>query len=209
MMSTLAKSKIPLTLPPLPPATGAPWSADVIQAHCGLVSAFGTSYRALNLDESDPIRLGHHLKQAETFMTSIVDVFSTQTDNPLPPWYVETIGWAVESLADGLRSALSRATLVFVSPMMYTEAALTALIVKSQVYQRSMYLLCREVAGVVDHERSSPKHFSKRPSSLGETSVFQNWHLLFQSTRTLSKTTCTSTRSHDNHSQKSPTHRLM
>jgi hypothetical protein len=209
VMSTLTKSKIPSAIPPLPTAADTPWPADVIQAHCGLVSAFGTSYRALNLDESDPIRLGHHLKQAETFMTSIVDVFSTQTDNPLPAWYIETIGWAVELLADGLRDALSRATLMFVIPPCMCLLPLTFSKAKGQMYQRLTCLPQRGVGGVADHGRSSLRHFSRRPSSLGGTSVSQNWHLRFRSTRTPSKIICASTRSHDNHSQPSPTHRLI
>ena len=114
IMSTTIKPKIPSILPTLPTSTSTPWSADVIQAHCRLASAFGIAYRALNLDESDPIRLGHHLKQAETFMTSIIDVFENITDNPLPPTYVETIRRAVESLVSGLRDALDQATSVFV-----------------------------------------------------------------------------------------------
>ena len=102
-MSTVPKSKIPSTLPALPHAITLPWSADIIQAHHGLSSTFGTSYRALNLDESDSIQLGHYLKQAETFMTSIVDALSTQADNPLPIEYVETTRGAVKSLVNGLR----------------------------------------------------------------------------------------------------------
>jgi len=110
----MSQSKIPSTLPPLPPATISPWPAEIIQAHYGLISSFESSYRALNLDESDPIRLGHHLRQAETFMTSIVDALSFQTDNPLPPEYVETMKGAVASLIRGLQSALSQATAAFV-----------------------------------------------------------------------------------------------
>ena len=114
MLSTLARTNIPSGLPPLPPATTVPWSAEVIEAHRGLVSTFGISYRALNLDESDPIRLGHHLKQAETFMASIVDVLGVQQVNPLPTTYIETIREAVISLTDGLRATLSKATSAFV-----------------------------------------------------------------------------------------------
>lgn len=109
-MSTTTCAEIPPTLPPLPPASTLPWSPEIVQAHRGLVSTYMTSYRALNLDESDPIRLGHHLKQGETFMTSIVDVLSTQANNPLPPEYIEEIRGAVESLTDGLRGALLQAT---------------------------------------------------------------------------------------------------
>ena len=74
----------------------------------------------MNLDESDPIRLGHHLKQAETFMSSIVDALSLQEQNPLPTEYIESLEEAVELLVDGLRDALSQATLALVIPTVYT-----------------------------------------------------------------------------------------
>jgi hypothetical protein len=115
-MSTMNRSEIPSTLPPLPPATSLPWSAEVITAHRGLVSTFMTSYRALNLDESDPIRLGHHLKQAEMFMVSVVNVLSTHRDNPLPPEYINTIRGAVESLVEGLQIALGQARSAYATP---------------------------------------------------------------------------------------------
>ena len=114
MQSTLANQpEILSTLPSLPPATALPWSAEIIQAHGGLVSAFGISYRALNLDESDPICLGHHLKQAQTFMTSISDVLGTQTEIPLPTEYIEAIKGAVRSLVHGLQDSLDWATSAF------------------------------------------------------------------------------------------------
>ena len=120
MPSLPTKAPIPSSLPPLPVSTTLPWSAEIIQAHRGLTSSFGISYRALNLDESDPIRLGHHLKQAETFMSSIVDALSLQEQNPLPTEYIESLEEAVELLVDGLRDALSQATLALVIPTVYT-----------------------------------------------------------------------------------------
>ena len=120
MSSLPIKAPIPSSLPPLPVSTTLPWSAEIIQAHRGLTSSFGISYRALNLDESDPIRLGHHLKQAETFMSSIVDALSLQEQNPLPTEYIESLEEAVELLVDGLRDALSQATLALVIPTVYT-----------------------------------------------------------------------------------------
>ena len=81
---------------------------------------FGISYQALNLDESDPIRLGHHLKQAETFMCSIVDALSLQEHNPLPAEYIESLEEAVELLVDGLKDALSQATLALVIHTVHT-----------------------------------------------------------------------------------------
>jgi hypothetical protein len=119
-MSTPTYPEIPPSLSPLPAASTLPWSPEIVQAHRGLVSTYMTSYRALNLDESDPIRLGHHLKQGETFMTSIINVLSTQTTNPLPPEYIEKIGGAVESLVSGLRSALLQATTLCVQSYIAT-----------------------------------------------------------------------------------------
>lgn len=108
--------KIPSALPSLPPAPSTPWSAEVVEAHNGLTTAFLASRRALNLDESDPIRLGHHIKQAETFMTSIIDVLGSKTDNPLPTSYVEETRDSIALLIDGLRTAYNQATLVYVRP---------------------------------------------------------------------------------------------
>ena len=108
---TMAQSQIPLALPSLPHAIDVPWSAEIVEAHNGLTSTFRTSRAALNLDESDPIRLGHHLKQAETFMVSIVEVLGHQT---LPHEYIEAISGAVSSLVLGLRQALTEATAAFV-----------------------------------------------------------------------------------------------
>jgi len=108
--------KIPLALPSLPLSPSAPWSAEVTGAHRGLSAAFLASRRAIDLDESDPIRLGHHIKQAETFMTSIIDVLGSQSDSPLPPSYIETIRDSTTQLISGLHAAHNRATSVYVSP---------------------------------------------------------------------------------------------
>ena len=114
MPSLSTNAQIPSSLPPLPASTTQPWAAEIIQAHHGLSSSFGIAYRALNLDESDPIRLGHHLKQAETFMSSIVNALALQEHNPLPTDYLESLQGAVELLVDGLKDALSQATLALV-----------------------------------------------------------------------------------------------
>jgi hypothetical protein len=42
-------------------------------------------------------------------MTSIVDVFGTQKNEPLPPEYMAEIRRAVEGLVEGLRDALNQA----------------------------------------------------------------------------------------------------
>lgn len=101
---------IPNTLPALPPAGEVPWSAEIIEAHRTLCTTFLASRRALGLDESDPIRLGHHCKQAEAFMISIVDALHRIEDNPLPEDHIRTVREAVVLLADGLRIAHKEAT---------------------------------------------------------------------------------------------------
>ena len=105
---------MPPVLPPLPPTAQQPWSAHIIEAHRGLVSAFTSSQKALNLDESDPIHLGHHLKQAETFMSSIVDALDQQTDSPLPDDYIQSVRDSVELLIKGLQVAHKEATSAYV-----------------------------------------------------------------------------------------------
>jgi hypothetical protein len=77
-----------------------------------LTSAYLASQRALELDESDPIRLGHHLKQAETFMSSIINALALQPDNPLPDGYIRTIKERVEELVVELRVAHKEAASV-------------------------------------------------------------------------------------------------
>lgn len=114
MSSTTTQPQIPLLLPDLPNSVNVPWPAEIVEAHRGLTSAFRTSRAALNLDESDPIRLGHHVKQAKTFMVSIIEVLRHQTRNPLPQEYIETISEMVSSLVVGLQLALTEATVAFV-----------------------------------------------------------------------------------------------
>jgi len=106
-------------LPGLPPALGLPWPAEVVQAHHGLQAGFRASRVALNLDESDPIRLGHHLHQVKTAMVPVVEALGRQTLNPLPPVYIKKITEAVFSLVDGLQVALVKSTTACVKSIYY------------------------------------------------------------------------------------------
>jgi hypothetical protein len=137
--STLANSQIPPILPGLPPAADLPWSAEVVEAHRGLTSAFNISRAALNLDESDPIRLGHHLQRAETFMLSIIEVLGLQTVNPLPPEYIEALRSAVLLLVEGLRIAMREATAAFVAS--FTNCSASQLIVYFAVRAPKYHIL--------------------------------------------------------------------
>lgn len=89
---------------PASPLT-APWPADVLNAHSGLESSYGSARRALNLDESDPIRLRYHLTRASQFMVSMVEVLGLREESPLPTTYIELIAGAVGNLVIHLRKA--------------------------------------------------------------------------------------------------------
>ena len=105
---------IPPELPDLPPSTGLPWPAEVIQAHNGLQAGFRVSRTALNLDESNPIRLGHHLQQVKMVMVPVLEALARQTSN-LPLAYVTGVTEAVFALFEGLQSALAESTMAYVA----------------------------------------------------------------------------------------------
>lgn len=121
---------IPQTLPDLPSSVGAPWSAKVIQAHRGLCAAYRTSRAALNLDESDPIRLGHHLHHARTYMVSIVEVLGLQESNPLPSVYIKDISQAIAALVSCLQTSLTESTITFVVYLIQPVNASNAQVIK-------------------------------------------------------------------------------
>lgn len=62
---------------------------------------------------------------------------------------------------------------------------------------------------MVDHERSSLRHFLLKPSSLGGTSVVQNLHLPSESTGTHLSATCACIKPNGSGSHKYQTHHLM
>lgn len=101
-------------LPNLPSSIILPWSAEVVQAYRRLQAGYRASQTALNLDESDPIRLGHHLHQVKTVMIPVVEVLGQQSSNPLPPVFTREISEAVLELVDGLQSAFEESTAAYV-----------------------------------------------------------------------------------------------
>lgn len=106
---------IPKHLPDIPPYIESPWSAEVVQAYRGLQAGFRVSRAALNLDESDPIRLGHQLHQARNIMLPVVEALGRQTSNPLPPGFIREIHEAITILIDSLHVALNESTTAFVA----------------------------------------------------------------------------------------------
>lgn len=97
----------PGQLPPLPHAPlEAPWPPEIHTAHMQLVSSFDSSRRALNLDESDPVRLRFHLDRAVTVMVSIVDSLAAQEHPHLPINHINSLAHSVATLVIYLRNTL-------------------------------------------------------------------------------------------------------
>jgi hypothetical protein len=102
----------PETLPTLPPEIGhRPWSANVCEAHRRLVSFFNSARSALNVDESDPIRLKFHLDRAVNVMVPIINALGQRHDDPLPVYYIQSLVSAVGALVVYLRGTLDGAEL--------------------------------------------------------------------------------------------------
>lgn len=101
----------PDCLPPLPvTANNTPWPADTVSAHAQLLSAFSSARNALNLDESDPIKLRFHLDRASTVMVSIIDALAAAQDRSLlPDEHIISLAQGVGSLVVFLRNMLDGA----------------------------------------------------------------------------------------------------
>jgi hypothetical protein len=97
---------LPDRLPPLPETTDVSWSADIQALHNRLSDFFDSSRRALNLDESDPIRVRTHLDRASNTMVSIVEALGLRTEDPLPNEYIHSVALATGSLVMHLRHAM-------------------------------------------------------------------------------------------------------
>jgi hypothetical protein len=73
----------PASLPPLPlAANNTPWLAEVVTAHEQLISIFNSARHALNLDESDPVKLRFHLDRASTVMVPVIEALVSQSTLP-------------------------------------------------------------------------------------------------------------------------------
>ena len=101
-----------LTLPPaefpeLPSRScHAPWSAAITDGHDTLKAAYGAASRALNLDESDPIRLRHYETQIKTVMLSTLQALAACKAPPLPEHYIEDVANLIRKLAGSMATAL-------------------------------------------------------------------------------------------------------
>jgi hypothetical protein len=98
----------PASLPPLPlVANNTPWPAEVVTAHEQLISTFNSARHALNLDESDPVKLRFHLDRASTIMVSVIEALVSQST--LPDEHIVSLAQGVGSLVVYLRNTLEGA----------------------------------------------------------------------------------------------------
>ena len=97
-----------MEFPELPPRSGhAPWPADIADGHNTLKSAYEAASRALNLDDSDPIRLRHHEKQTRTVVLSTLQALAAHESPPLPERYIEDAASLIRKLAVSMAAALN------------------------------------------------------------------------------------------------------
>lgn len=94
--------------PELPSRPGLiPWSADVLDGHNTLATTHKAASRALNLDDSDPIRLRYHEKQIKITMLSTLQALAACENPPLPERYINAAANAVRRLASSIAAALA------------------------------------------------------------------------------------------------------
>ena len=85
----------------------APWPAAITDGHSTLKATYDAACRALNLDESDPIRLRHYEQQIKTTMLSTLQALAACGNPPLPENYIEDVVIHVRELARSMTTALS------------------------------------------------------------------------------------------------------
>ena len=104
---------VPPTFPELPSRSGrVPWPADITDGHLTMKATHKAASQALNLDESDPIRLQHYDKQIKTVMLSTLQVLAACKSPPVPECYIEDAANSIRQLAQStaiaLKSSLER-----------------------------------------------------------------------------------------------------
>jgi len=103
----------PLTFPELPSRSGqAAWPADITDGHLTMKATHKAASQALNLDESNPIRLQHYNKQIKTVMLSTLQALAACKSPPVPERYIEDAANSIRQLAwstaTALKSSLKR-----------------------------------------------------------------------------------------------------
>jgi hypothetical protein len=107
-MTSATQAPLPHSFPILPPVAGdAGWPSDLIQAHERLNNLFESARGALNLDESDAIRLTYHLDKAETVARPIVVALQSNDRSNLPSDYIASVAALISSLEHHLQTALA------------------------------------------------------------------------------------------------------
>jgi hypothetical protein len=88
------------------PSGPVPWPADILDGHMTLKVAYNAASRALNLDESDPIRLRHYEKQIKAVMLSTLQALAARKRPSIPEDYIEGVANAIRKLAGAMTATL-------------------------------------------------------------------------------------------------------
>ena len=128
----------PLTeFPELPPRSGhAPWPTGITEGHDTLKATYNAASQALNLDESDPIRLKHYERQTKTVMLPTLQALAASGGPPLPERYIEDVANLVQTLAGLMAAALS-------SSLKRCEDQNMLLLIQTQFHVGTILPLCK------------------------------------------------------------------
>ena len=102
------ENTLPPSIPPLPTLPGTPCPAEIIIAYQQLQNAYTSSYAALQLDEADPMRLGHRCRHTKALVLPLITAMANQDDFPLPLHYVQQLKEMVVGLVAQLEAAYCR-----------------------------------------------------------------------------------------------------
>lgn len=94
--------------PELPSRSGRlPWPAGITDGHNALKMTYEAASRALNLDESDPIRLQHYEAQIKTVMLPTLQALAACERPLLPEHYIKDAANLIQGLARSMATALN------------------------------------------------------------------------------------------------------
>lgn len=102
------ENALPHRIPPLPILPGTPCPAEIMTAYQQLQNAFTSSYVALQLDEADPMCLGHRCRHTKAFLLPLITAMANQDDFPLPLRYIQLLREIVANLMTQLEAAYCR-----------------------------------------------------------------------------------------------------
>lgn len=132
-----ANTEAATELPALPEPHGQrPWPADVYDAHRRLRILFSSARSALNLDESDPIRLRFHLHRSTNLMLPLIRALGFREEQPLPSAHIELLAQHIGTLIIRLRNMLDGSEIRYEDNLFHDITPLSMILKRSVNIQR-------------------------------------------------------------------------